>query len=343
MARQKRSPDPDLTSLAGLQQDPGAYHLFQALRLFEAAHPDGPRLGQSRRPSEDPVRLGQPPEMAFAPATISAYERTPDGPDRLSQQAFGLFGPQGPLPLHMTEYARTRSHNHNDPTLAAFADIFHHRMISLFYRAWASSQPTVGFDRPEGNRFDGQVAALAGLAGEAFEHRDAMPDLAKRHFAGHLANDARSAANLQSMLEAFFDTTVSIDTFVGSWLALEPHDQGRLGQAALGQDASLGEKVWSREAKFRVRIGPLGLDDYLRLLPGTPGQKRLAAVIRNYVGDTLDWDVNLILKSEDVPASVLGQSSALGQTSWIGTRSDTPADDLYVPSPAFDTEMPVPV
>ena len=112
------------------------------------------------------------------------------------------------------------------------------------------------------------------------------------------------------------------------WLHLEPHDRGRLGEAQLGVGASLGEKVWSREAKFRIRIGPLNLADYERLLPGGASLKRLAAIIRTYAGDTLEWEANLVLKREDVPATVLGQSGALGLTSWIGERPPEDADDF---------------
>ena len=334
MASQKREAGPDLTRLAALRNDPQSHHIFQALRLIEAAHSDKPRLGRSRRPGDDPVRLTQEAELAFPTSSISAFKADVDGgPDKLTQRFFGLFGPNGALPLHITEYARDRQRNHSDPTFVAFADMFHHRMFSLLYRAWVSGQPAPSFDRPDDDPFDEKVAALSGLAGSAFEHRDAMPDLAKRHFAGLMGNASKSEAGLQAMLAKFFQASVTIDSFVGSWLHLEPHDRGQLGEVALGSSASLGEKVWSREAKFRIRVGPLKRADYDRLLPGGHSFKRLAAIVRNYVGDTLEWDVNLVLKADEVPPTVLGQSGKLGLTSWIGQRPNHDADNLFLTAP----------
>lgn len=338
MASQKRETGSDLTDLTrldALRDDPQSHHIFQALRLIEAAHADRPRLGRSMRPAEDPVRVTQEAELAFPPATISGFRAAEDnGAHQLSQRFFGLFGPNGALPLHLTEYARDRLRNHNDPTFVAFADMFHHRMVSLLYRAWASGQPAASFDRPDDDPFDVKVAALTGLAGQAFEGRDAMPDVAKRHFAGLMAAAPRSEGGLAAILAQFFEAEVKIESFVGSWLHLEPHDRGQLGGVALGSSASLGEKVWSREAKFRLRIGPLSLADYTRLLPGQESFKRLAAIIRNYVGDTLEWEANLVLHAADVPQTVLGQSGGLGRTSWIGVRPPEDASDLYLSPPA---------
>lgn len=339
METEERATGADLSRLAALGQDPQSHHIFQALRLIEAAHPDRPRLGRSTRPSQDPVRLGQAAELAFPAATIAAFQPGEGGaPDRLTQRFFGLFGPNGALPLHLTEHARDRQRNHRDPTFTAFADMFHHRMLSLLYRAWASGQPAPSFDRAGDDPFGDKVAALAGHAGAAFEDRDAMPDLAKRHFAGLLAAAPHSEAGLQAILARFFRAEVSIESFVGDWLHLEPHDRGRLGCAALGRDANLGEKVWSREAKFRLRIGPLSLDDYTRLLPGGESLKRLSAIIRNVAGDALDWEATLVLRAGDVPPTVLGGAGRLGLTTWIGRRPAWDADDLRLRAPEPEPE-----
>lgn len=332
MAPKERNPTPDLTHLAALQDAPERHQLFQALRLIEAVHADKPRLGHSRRPGEDPVRLAQAAEMAFPTSTITAFDGAAETP-KLTQVAFGLFGPNGPLPLHLTEFARDRQRNANDPTMAAFADIFHHRMLSLLYRAWASGQPAAQADRAEEDDFGQMIAALAGYAGQAFEGRDAMPDVAKRHFAGLLAAAPRSETGLSAVVSQLFDAPVEIESFVGSWLHLEPLDRGRLSGAALGATATLGERVWSRQAKIRLRLGPLSLKDYENLLPGTRGFKRLAAVIRNFCGDTLDWEATLVLHAADVPAAVLGQTAPLGRAAWIGQRPNKDADDLNLLPP----------
>ncbi|MBP1852485.1 type VI secretion system baseplate subunit TssG [Rhizobium halophytocola] len=335
MAGQERETGPDLSRLEALRENPHSHHIFHALRLIEATYADHPRLGRSRRPSQDAVRLTQDPELAFPASTISAFGPHPTtGRQQLTQSVFGLFGPHGALPLHITEYARDRQRNHHDPTLVAFANMFHHRMMSLFYRAWTTGEPAPSFDRPDDDPFGAKLDAIAGVSGENFACRDAMPDLARRHFAGLLAAAPHSEAGLQAILTRFFGAKISIESFIGSWLHLEPHDRGRLGNATLGGSASLGEKVWSREARFRIRIGPLGLEEYKRLLPGGESLKRLAAIIRSYVGDTLDWEANLILRQDEVPPTVLGASGALGLTTWIGKRSDTDADNLHLTAPA---------
>jgi type VI secretion system protein ImpH len=327
----------DLTLYAQLLADPQRFHLFQALRIIEARFRDRPRLGQSRRSAQDPVRLGQEAELAFPTSTIADFKADAAGRMRLTNRAFGLFGPQGPLPLHLTEYARNRRRNERDLTFIAFADLFTHRLMGLFYRAWAAGQPAPSFDRPEDDAFERKVAALSGFNARGLQGRDAMPDMAKRYFAGHLASGTRSAAGLVQMLSAFFAAPVRVQEFVGSWLQLEPDDRWQLGKpAGLGRDTSIGTRVWSRSAKFRILVGPLSLAEYKRLLPGMGSLERLEAIVRNYVGDALDWDVNLILRAADVPRVALGGAhAALGQTTWVGLRRDSArdADDLYLSPP----------
>jgi type VI secretion system protein ImpH len=140
-----------------------------------------------------------------------------------------------------------------------------------------------------------------------------------------------------ALLSDFFQVPVHLEEFVGSWLELEPDDRWQMGrgQGGLGQNTSLGEKVWSRSAKFRLRIGPLSLQDYERLLPGGAALARLRAIVRNYLGDFLDWDVNLVLAGDAVPRASLGGTTRLGHTSWIRSRPDPEADqadvsDLYL-------------
>ena len=333
-----KGPGPnDLSFFDRLVEAPEEHHVFQALRVLEAHYSDAPRLGESRRPRQDPLRLGQEAELAFPPSTIAGFTpATKEGPARLTNRFFGLFGPQGPLPLHLTEYARDRKRNHRDPTMVGFADMLTHRMMSLLYRAWTEGAPAVSFDRDEDPLAD-RVAALAGYHGKGLQDRDEMPDLAKLHFTGILGQGTKTSAGLVAMLSDFFEVPVHLEEFVGSWLQLEPDDRWQMGrgQGGLGQSTSLGEKVWSRSAKFRLRIGPLNLEDYERLLPGGAALDRLRSIVRSYVGDFLDWDVNLVLAGDAVPRSSLGGATRLGHTSWIRSRPDPDknqpdVDDLFL-------------
>lgn len=317
-----KGPRPDhLSHFERLVREPEKHHVFQALRVIEAEFADAPRLGESRRPRQDRVRLGQRPELSFPTSTIAGFEPAQgDRPARLTNRFFGLFGPQGPLPLHITEYVRDRLRNHRDPTFVAFADMLTHRLMGLLYRAWSAGQPAPSFDRGD-DPMARRVAALAGYRGDHLQNRDALPDLAKLHFAGLLAQGPKNAAGLEAMLTEFFGVPVRVQQFVGSWLDLEPDDRWQLGaMAGLGQATSIGDRVWSRAAKFRLRIGPLRMADYDRLLPGGASLDRLRALVRSYAGDALDWDINLILAGDEVPRASLGGATRLGHTSWIGSR-----------------------
>ncbi|MGR3343142.1 MAG: type VI secretion system baseplate subunit TssG, partial [Paracoccaceae bacterium] len=264
MATGKRARPDYLTHFAQLAKNPEQQHIFHALRVIEAQFSDRPRLGESRRPKEDAVRLGQEAELAFPPSTIAEFTPPAAGkPGRLVNRFFGLFGPQGPLPLHLTEFARDRLRNHRDSTFVAFANMLTHRLMGLFFRAWSSGQPAPSFDRGQDDVVERKVAALAGYGGIHLRGRDAMPDLAKRHFVGHLAMGPKNPDGLIAMVSAFFDVPVEMQEFVGCWLELEPDDRWQLGSpSGLGRSTSIGQKVWSRGAKFRLLLGPMPLTNY---------------------------------------------------------------------------------
>jgi type VI secretion system protein ImpH len=324
VAGETRSAPADVAWLQALAERPYELGFFSALRRLECLHRDRPRLGTSARPADDPVRLCQEPSLLFAPSTLTAFTPQPEGrPPRLSVAFFGLFGPNGALPTHLTEFARDRLHNFQDPTFARFADLFHHRMLSLFYRAWADVRPTVGMDRPDDDAFATEVACLIGLGFASLRGRDAMPDLAKLHHAGHLVCQARYPEGLVAMVRDLFRLSVRLVELVGEWLALRWEDQCRLGEnvstGTLGLTVVIGARVWSRAHKFRLVLGPMGLVQYQGLLPGGGRLEVLVAVVRNYLGDQFAWDVNLGLRREEVPALRLGVVGHLGWTTWLAT------------------------
>ncbi len=333
---------------------PHEFDLFRVLRRIEAMTPEHPRLGESLRLAQDPVRLGQQPSMAFAPRTIAAISEPRPGPveleglgrERIDVLSFGLFGPNGPLPLHLTEYAFSRIKNAHDETLARFADMFHHRMLSFFYRAWATSEPTVSHDRKGSDVFAQNLAALAGLGTPAMRARDHMPDLVKLHFTGRLASHTRNAEGLQAILAGYLDLPIRIQEFVANWVRLPENALFTLGRdprtGTIGKTATVGTRVRVFHHRFRVVVGPLSIADYERLLPGDKTLEALMATVRNYIGDELEFEYNLVLKRRDVPQLRLGGNSRLGWTSWIGHRRDpSDARDLVrvaAPSKSGPTE-----
>ncbi len=336
MARAARqTPDPVALERA-LQEHPEDFELFEALRRIECAHPDRPRLGASTRPAEDPVRLAGVPSLAFAPREVDSLAPGTDGrPPRLKNLAFGLFGPNAPLPLHITEYALGRMRRARDNTLVAFADLFHHRLVSLFYRAWADAQPTVQRDRPGDDRFRLYLGALVGLSTPGLADRDALPDRFKRYFAGRLLTQARNAEGLQRLLTQFFAIPVQVMEFVAEWMHLPASAHLRLGGsvdvACLGRTAVLGSYVWGAQQRFRLRIGPMPLDRFNGFLPGGQTLRQLVAAVKTYVGEDKAWDVQLVLQRGDVPVTRLGQAGRMGLSTWIGEpRRDVDADQVLL-------------
>lgn len=321
---------------AEFQENPHRFGFFQAMRRLDALHGDQPRTGHATRLREEHLRLGQDPSLAFAPATLSSWTPGSEGrPPRLGVAFMGLFGPNGALPLHLTEYARDRLLNSSDPTFARFADVFHHRMISFFYRAWAQAQPAVSFDRPESDRFGAYVGSLLGIGVPELRKRDAAPDLAKLYYCGHFSLQTKNADGLRETLADFFEVPVTIEEFRGSWIEIPEPERLRMGESeltgTLGVSTIVGSRIWDRQLTFRVLCGPMVLEDYERLLPDGTSLDRMAALVRTYIGDELIWDCQLVLKREEVPMLELGRSGRLGWTTWVlSGPAERDSDDLVL-------------
>ncbi|KZL12576.1 hypothetical protein PsAD2_03882 [Pseudovibrio axinellae] len=307
------------------EKDYLSYEFLPLVRLIECAHPNKPRIGTSRRCKDDPVRFSHEPHLQFEATTITAFKQSIGAkPNRLTSRFLGLFGPNGPMPLHLTGYAFKREHQHRDTTMRAFADVFHHRVLSLFYRAAVTAEPAFSFDRPDDDRFSVYTGSIAGFGPTEFRHRDKFPDVVKYHFTARLALQTRNCEGLLAILSSFFNLPVDLEEFIGEWLYL-PKNQvttlnGFRNAGVLGVGAALGARVWSSDTKFRVVFGPLCLHDYERLLPDGVSMPRLLSAVRAYCGDELEWDVTLVLKREQTPKTHLGQYGKLGWTTWLSPQ-----------------------
>lgn len=331
MAREDGSTSRALVLLQSVEEDPYRFGLLSLIRRLDCANPEGPRTGRSTSPSQDLVRFSQAPYNEFAASTVTGLARNEGRPPRLVQTFFGLFGPDGPLPTHLTEFARDRERQHRDPTISRFADIFHHRMIGLFYQAWAQSQPTVQCDRPDEDSFASYTAALVGFKPGSLRDADAMPLPAKLSFSGHLGSLPRHREGLEQLVASFFEVPAQVTEFIAHWLKIPRKDHLKLGEAGLtgrlGSDAVLGERVWQRQDKFRLALGPLSLDEYSAFLPTGKSFKALVDVVRNYVGLEMLWEVNLVLDRHEKPVTCLGKSGTLGWTSWL--QSERQEEDVH--------------
>jgi type VI secretion system protein ImpH len=322
---------------------PGRFDLFQALRRIEAAHPHKPRLGDALRPGDEPLRFGGEPALNFAPTPITRLERGPHGPPRLVQRVLGLFGPNGALPTHLTEYARERQLHHGDRSFAAFVDLLLHRFGLMFYRAWARANPVVGMDRGREAPIVRHVGALIGLAEPSQRERDALGDFPKLFFAGRLARSVRDADGLQSWIALRFGVPVQVRQFCGHWMLLDPGERTRLSRHGamgaghghgLGRGAVLGREVWDVQHKFRIVVGPLGWPAFQGFLPAGQQIEALQAMVRQYVGHEFAWDLQLRLQPGEVPAWPLARRRGvglLGRSAWLNSaRPRTQADQLIM-------------
>jgi len=325
--------DAFFTALAG---EPWRYDLWHVLRWLDAKHPALPLLGRSPRPDLEPLRIGQEPSLAFAPAQVHALlRRGEDRPARLAILGFGLFGPNGPLPTHLTEYARERMRSHGDSTFVRFVDMLHHRFALYFFRAWADAQSTVSLDRPGDERFSRYLGSLVASGDSSLRGRDAVPDHAKFHVAGHLVRQTRNAEGLERILTTFFRVPARVEQWVSHWLELAPEQRTRLGGGRVaervGVGAVAGERVPDVQSRFRIRLGPLTLADYESHLPGGKPFAQMLAWLRNYIGYELAWDVRLVLRRDEVPQASIGGGTRLGWTTWLGRRRRADdAEDLVL-------------
>ena len=325
--------------LLRLRREPWKFGFTVLMRRFGAFHSDLPRIGLASRPQQEPFRLGQTAALSFAPREIAevvlpveaalpvgalaSRVRTGNNPalPKIRLYGLGLLGPNGPLPLHYTELVRDRKENYNDSTLADFLDIFHHRYLTHMYRAWAQSQSAAGLDRADDETFSRYVARLTGH--DPMEIRDSvLPSHARLAASTHLGREARNPDGLAATLARFFTVPVQLEEFVMHWIRIDDEDQTHLGtprtSSVIGAGAIAGEVVADRQNKFRLVLGPLSLDQYLRFTPRGKDLPMLVEWVRGFVGYEFVWEVELRVRNDSTPPARLEDRERLGWSTWLG-------------------------
>jgi len=327
-----------------ISREPWRFDFFQAIRLLECLNPEHPRVGRSRMLREDAVRFGQLMSLSFAPSSLAAPHNDTHH-RKITVEFTGLTGPNGPLPLRYTEFIRNRLRGIQDPdapqltsdsgveqgsqaakdtTLAEFLDLFNHRMIALFYRAWAVAQKTVDFDREEDRSFAEWTASLCGLGLPELDGHDSIPTWEKLPFTGLLACQTRHASGLAGVLTDVFSTSAEVHPLTGHWLSIPEDQRCNLGESrqtgVLGRTCIVGSRMWDRAMKFTVNLGPMSLSQLESFLPGGACHRRLHDWIDFFTRRQFYWQATLILKKEEVPKICLGHNGRLGYTSWLASR-----------------------
>ncbi|MBI4523608.1 MAG: type VI secretion system baseplate subunit TssG [Deltaproteobacteria bacterium] len=335
MASSSRRTDPPLERV--LFEEGHRFEFFQAVRVLERLFARLQPVGRDARPSEEVIRFRSRISLTFPPSAI--YEITPpeDGtrPGEMLVNFMGLFGPLGVLPRHYTELLLERVRR-KDFALRDFLDLFNHRMISLFYRAWEKYRFPIAYERSVSKKedydpFSLNLFDLVGMGTPGLRGKMKVGDEALLYYAGPVAQQPHSASALQAIIQDYFEAPMRIAQFTGQWLFLSVENRSRLGRAnsnnALGLTAVLGSRFWDQQAKFRLRIGPISFAQFRRFIPSGDAFQPLIQLVRFFVGQTLDFDVQLILKAAEVPACRLEKPGAgglrLGWSSWLKTRDFT--------------------
>jgi type VI secretion system protein ImpH len=308
-----------------LASAPYSMDLFALMRRLEATNTCAPKWGLANKYRDEILQFGQEPSSIFPSSTIAKlYQYSNGRKPKLAIHSFGLFGANGAMPLVFTEYVKERMAHHGDYALSDFVDIFHNRLIMLFYRAWADANSCVNMDSNE-EKFTRYIASLCASSLPQTPASDAIPTHARWHNAGHLLRQARNAEGLENILAGFFKIPVKIEQFVARWLALPIDEQTRLGNikgTQLGFDAVLGRKAMSKQHHFRIHFGPLTIEEYEQYLPNTTKYQQLRDWVRTYSGMEFSWDLQLNLKKPFTKTGLqLGSKKSIGWNCWLGNPS----------------------
>lgn len=356
---------------------PYRFEFFQAVRLLERLVPGRRPVGRQSSAGNEVVRFRVPATTAFPASPICQI----DAPSEQQPEAhmwvnfMGLTGPSGVLPRHYTELLVRRHIDFRGPeryVLQDWFDLFNHRLISLFHRAWEKYRFWIPYERGEYLRetpdgFTQCLQSLIGLGTPALHHRlqvsipelpetrsarqataeAKIQDLSLLRYAGLLSQRPRSAANLEALLTDYFLVPAEVQQFQGQWLELEDSDQSQLGSneptAMLGTGAIVGPRVWNVQGKFRVRLGPLSYEQFCAFFPDrAPTKSRkafflLSQIVRLFVGPEFDFDIQLTLRREEVPPTRLAADDEigprLGWNTWLCNSAPAEdAEDAVIPS-----------
>ena len=279
--------------------------LFQAMRMVLWAEPRGAGAKTRRR-----VRIRHLPHLHHPNADLDEVREIDDRLD-LHSHVLGLLSPSGPLPLRLVEEAVWQTRQDRASPLGDFLSMLGERHLHWFYEAWC-------LGRTE------EIAHVG--AGEATQRRAATALSgaslgSRRHFGllAQLMNAPRSPSALSGLLAAITGCQVRITQFVGEWLAIQAEDRVQLGSGRLGENLSIGSRVWQRVSLFDVHLKVGSFHEYVELIPG---RGVMAAQVEHYVSlfirGGLRWRYQLELPASEAQPARLGYCGDLGQTCWLG-------------------------
>ena len=349
---------PNAAVIEQLFHEPGRFEFMQAVRLLEQAArmraragtgaSEAQPVGHDGNPASEAVRFRVFQSLTFPPAEIARMQESGETgePPEMEVSFLGLTGPSAALPQPYTELL-IRNLREKNRAMRDFFDIFNHRVIAFFYRAWAKYRLPVAYESGEGRGDDPISSILFSLIGFGTPHlrrRLSVDDQSLVYYAGLFGRAPKSATALEAILSDYFERPIRIEQFRGHWLYLAKdettlmpspgHPDGRY--CRLGVDAVVGERVWDVQSRFRIRIGPLSYAAFRKFVPDGDDLRRLSDLTRSFVGPAFTFDVELTLAKEEVPQLRLGaegaQAPRLGWTTWLKDREffHDPSDAVFV-------------
>lgn len=331
--------DPGL--IEQLVQAPHRFEFLQAVRLLDGLfRHDSTGRTHGADAVSDRIRFRNTLHQGFAPAEIEALEvwhdatDDRDGPARLRKveitpYCIGLLGTHGVLPAHYTERISERERYYRDRAARALLDIFANRAIGQFYLAWKKYRLPLQYESDRRNRFLPLVLSVAGLGFDALRDRmrtgpGGVEDEAIARVASLLSQHPLSAKALERILAGHFRIPVRVEQFVGAWYVLPDEQRTALGgrNAALGRTALAGGRVWQRNLRVRLHLGPLSAADYHAFLPGGESAAALAKLLMLATGHQFEYEICPCLRAEDVPPATLdvGKPIRLGRDTFLASR-----------------------
>jgi len=309
-----------------LAENACSFEFFQAVTLLQRLTDLRP-VGGFSNPADEAVHFRVNPRLGFPASQIQTLEFSEDAPPEMTVNFMGLTGPSGVLPYAYSEMIleRIRAKDHS---VSAFFDIFNHRAISLFYRAWQKSRFPVTYSAGPRDLFTRYLLDLIGLGTDGLRNRQEVEDEALLHYVSLLGMQARSAGALEQIIEDYFEVPVEIQQFTGAWYGLDEPTQCAMSDmdtpsCQLGAGAVVGDAVWDRQARVRIRLGPLGMERYCDFLPEASAYKALRAITRFFSNQCLEFELQLVLERAQTPGTELDFDAAnpvrLGWVSWLRT------------------------
>jgi type VI secretion system protein ImpH len=331
MAPEKRQSDTALK--VRLFEEFYRFSFFKAVGLLEHLSPDKRPLGKTFVPGEEAVRFSSKPGLAFPASDISKIGQADSKrPVDMEVTFMGLVGPSGVLPYCYNEQVVERLLR-KDRGLMAFYDMFHHRLISLFYLAWKKYRLTENYLPDAADKISSYILCLTGLGTPGLLPSTGLRDKSLLYFfSGLLSKAAPSACLIEAVLGYVSGTTVRVQQFIARLLPISPEDRTRIGMAngRLGVDAVCGSHTPDVQSKFRVVLGPVKYDTFLRLLPRGEMLRPIFSLVKTIAGIEYEFDVRIVLDRGEVPACTLGAGHPmLGEATWVHSPGFAYQSDPY--------------